>query len=74
MAVMKMNFGNVSMIRNERTYRQKEAYITAHNNTFNCKRITNDLNIVLDFKRQTNNNNILNTRYQSFTLFSLDIV
>ena len=51
MAVMKMNFGNVSMIRNERTNRQKEAYITAHNNTFYCRRIKNELNIVLDFKR-----------------------
>ena len=32
--------------------RQKEAYITAHNNTFYCKRIKNELNIVLDFKRK----------------------
>ena len=50
MAVMKMNFGNVSMIRNERTYRQKQAYITAHNNTFYCMRIKNELKKVLDFK------------------------
>ena len=49
MAVMKMNFGNVSMIRNERTYRQKQAYITAHNNTFYCMRIKNELKKVLDF-------------------------
>ena len=52
MAVMKMNFGNVSMIRNERIYiyRQKQAYITAHNNTFYCMRIKNELKKVLDFK------------------------
>ena len=50
MAVMKMNFGNVSMIRNERTYRQKRTYITAHNNTFYCMRIKNELKKVLDFK------------------------
>ena len=48
MAVMKMNFGNVSMIRNERTYRQKRTYITAHN-TFYCMRIKNELKKVLDF-------------------------
>ena len=53
MAVMKINFGSISIIRKENTHRWKEAYITAHN--INNTGIKNELNrCVLDFKRNNN--------------------
>ena len=50
MAVMKINFGSISIIRKENTHRWKEAYITAHN--INNTGIKNELNRCFRFQTQ----------------------